>query len=72
MCADKADIHSFGCEQDHYDQSVVITLNLKDISLIANAINAVERLFDIGKAGPFCLFCLVIPILKGGFRSRVL
>ena len=71
MGSDKTYIHKFYRELNNYDQSIVITLNIKDIVLIAYIINTIKGFLDICETGPFTFLYDGCPFLQGHFSIRM-
>ena len=55
MCPNKPDIHGFRSKLNENNQSVVVTFDVKHISLVAYCIHAVECVFNVSETSPFRL-----------------
>lgn len=61
MGTNKTYIHGLWCELNQYYESEVISLYIKNISLVTYCINTIESSFYICKRIPFSLLSLFIP-----------
>lgn len=64
MCADKPNHNVAYREFNKYYEPIVIPFDVEYVSLISNAIYAVEGLLDVGKARPGGFFSLMVPIFQ--------
>lgn len=71
MCAYKADENVTNGEFYNHHQSVVISFDIENISLVAYTVNAIKSVFYVCKTCPFCMLCFIIPILQSSFCFRV-
>ncbi len=63
MGADKTDKDISHHELNHNYKPIVITLNVKDIMLIANRVHTTKIIFNIRETGPLSRFSNLIPPL---------
>jgi hypothetical protein len=64
MCTDKSHIY-FLIDEEHYGyNAIIVSFDVKNISVIANIVDCVESLFDIGKVVPVCLANTLVPVTK--------
>lgn len=66
MGANKPDIYPLDGKFDDYDQTMMISTNVKHIMLIADIIHTVETLFYICKTFPLRLLYNLHPVLQSG------
>ncbi len=72
MSTDKPNQNVAHHELNQHNQTIIIALDIENISFVTNAIHAIKSLLDVGKAFPFRFFCLFIPILESRLGLRVL
>jgi hypothetical protein len=65
-------VNRFYTEFHNSQQSVIVALDIEHIVLISDAVNTVERPFDIGKTVPSGTFRLIEPIFQCCFGIVVL
>jgi hypothetical protein len=64
MRADKTDIHGTAAEEYHGYQTVVVALDIKNVPVIANKVNVVNALANVGQTFPVSCFALEIPLIQ--------
>ena len=64
MCANEPYQYVANGELYQHHQPIIVALDIENISLVAHAIHAVERLPHVGKAFPFRFLGLFVPVLQ--------
>lgn len=69
MRANKTNVYELYGEFYDNNESVGVTFDVKNIVLIANAVNTVKGFLYLGKALPFAFFDYCHPFLQSNLRS---
>ena len=62
MSANETHIDFLVDEQDDSHYSVVVSLDIEHVAIVAYIIHGIERLFDVGKILPIGLGRLLVPV----------
>lgn len=68
MCSDKTDMKKPLKEYDNGYQTIFISRDIKDISVISDIVGRRKRIFQVGMTLPFCLFNIFCPTHQCIFR----
>ncbi len=64
MCSYKTNKNMSYSKLYNNHKTILITLNIKNIMLIAHVICCRKIFFDVRQISPYCAFCNVIPLFK--------